>query len=155
MRRSVLFLTALALACGGGNSRKLVLLHTNDEHSHLIGLGPEIDDFPDAGPAGSGIKGGAARRSVVLQSARDAAKSSGADSLTVSAGDNMMGSLLQIAATTISPDYRIMTLLGYDVTTLGNHEFDYGPQGLSDAIDAAKASIPGLPAGLPPIVASN
>src|SRR5258706_102742 len=59
MRRSVLLFSALAMACGGSNnnkpSRKLVILHTNDEHSHLVGYGPEVDDFPTAAAAGSGI----------------------------------------------------------------------------------------------------
>ena len=30
----------------GGSPRTLVLLHTNDEHSHLLGFGPEVDDYP-------------------------------------------------------------------------------------------------------------
>ena len=158
MRRPVLLLSAFALACGSSSSngpRKLIILHTNDEHSHLIGLGPEVDDFPTPAAPGSGVKGGASRRSAIFAAERATAKAAGADSLTVSAGDNMMGSLAQIAATTLSPDYRIMKVLGYDLTTLGNHEFDYGPAGLAAAIDAANVAIPGLPTGLPPIVASN
>ena len=153
MRRLVLLSCALALACSSSPSpRKLVILHTNDEHSHLIGLGPEIDDFPTpAATSNAEIKGGASRRSVILQQERAAAQAAGADVVTVSAGDNMMGSLMQIAATTASPDYRSLKLLGYDVTTLGNHEFDYGPAGLAASIAAAKAS----PEGLPVIVASN
>jgi 5'-nucleotidase len=152
MRRSLLCLCALALACSGKSSHKLVILHTNDEHSHLLGFGPEADDFPVAASAGSGIKGGVSRRSVVLNAQRDAAKAAGAETLTVSAGDNMMGTLTQIAATSASPDYKIMKMLGYDITTLGNHEFDFGPNALATIIDAAKTG-PG--AGLPPIVASN
>src|SRR5438876_7637394 len=96
MRRSILLFSALAMACGGSNnrpSRKLVILHTNDEHSHLVGYGPEVDDFPTAAAAGSGITGGAARRMVILTNERTAAKAAGADTLTVSAGDNMMGTL--------------------------------------------------------------
>src|SRR5436305_2439476 len=159
MRRFVLLLSAMALACGGsknnGPARKLVILHTNDEHSHLVGYGPEVDDFPKAATAGSGITGGAARRMVILTNERNTAKAAGADSLTVSAGDNMMGTLVQIAATTISPDYRLMKVLGYDLTTLGNHELDYGPLGLALAIDAANADITGLPEGLPPLVATT
>ena len=151
MRRLVLLAT-FALACSSSPApKKLVILHTNDEHSHLIGLGPEIDDFPTPAPSGTGIKGGASRRSVVLKAERDAAKAAGADTLTVSAGDNMMGSLIQIAATTVSADYRVMKVLGYDVTTLGNHEFDFGPTGLAAIIAAAQASAEKLPV----IVASN
>src|SRR5260221_3404452 len=159
MRRSLLLLSAMALACSGGKSpHRLVILHTNDERSHLLGFSPELDDFPTPAAGGSGIRGGAARRAAIFENERATALAAGADSITVSAGDNMMGTLAQIAATSLSPDYRIMKALGYDVTTLGNHEFDYGPAGLSAAIDAAQVSITGLPAtaaGLPPILASN
>src|SRR3954471_10525442 len=164
MRRFVLILSALAVACSGSSTekpvRKLVILHTNDEHSHLVGYGPEVDDYPTPAAAGTGITGGAARRMAIFTAERDAAKASGADSITVSAGDNMMGTLVQIAATTISADYRIMKVLGYDLTTLGNHEFDYGPSGLALIIDAADipisvAGLGTLPSGRPPIVASN
>ena len=153
MRNLLLAAFAVVLCAGNCESRgdrKLVILHTNDEHSHLLGFSPEADDFPPPTAAGSGaIKGGVARRAVVLKTLRDQA--AGADTLTVSAGDNMMGTLAQIAATTASPDYRLMAKLGYDVTTLGNHEFDYGPNGLADTIAAAQASGEKLPV----IVASN
>src|SRR5258708_14380614 len=98
MRRSVLCLCALASACSK-SSHKLVILHTNDEHSHLIGFGPEADDFPVPATAGSGIKGGVSRRLMVLNAPRDAAKGAGAAGLTASAGANMIGPLTQISAT--------------------------------------------------------
>ena len=145
---------ALACACGGSSQapRKLVLLHTNDEHSHLLGFGPEADEFPFPTVAGSGtVKGGASRRSAVFAKERADAAAAGAAVLTVSAGDNMMGTLVQIAETTAAPDYRVMKMQGYDVTTLGNHEFDYGPAALAKIISTGKASAEGIPA----IVASN
>src|SRR5437763_6516125 len=147
MRQSFLVFCALALACGSnGSTRKLVLLHTNDEHSHMLGFSPEADDFPAPTTAGTGtIKGGVARRAVVLKSLRDQATTAGASTLTVSAGDNMMGTLVQIAATTASADYRVMKMVGYDVTTLGNHEFDYGPAALEASIQAANARAEKLP----------
>jgi 5'-nucleotidase len=154
MRHLALVLAALAFACSSSPApKKLVLLHTNDEHSHLLGFAPEFDDFPAPTAAGTGvIKGGAARRAVVLAAQRSAATSAGADSLTVSAGDNLMGTLYQIAATSASADYRVMgpKYLKYDVTTLGNHEFDYGPNNLAKSMSAAKASD-----GMPAVVASN
>src|SRR5512140_909266 len=158
VRRAFPLLCALALGCGSSKPpRKLVILHTNDEHSHMLGFGPEADDFVEtyggaAPAAGTGaIRGGASPRAAVLQAERDAARAAGADTLTVSAGDNMMGTLAQIAAPFASPDYRVMKLLQYDVTTLGNHEFDFGPQGLASIITAGKASAEGVP----PIVATN
>jgi 5'-nucleotidase / UDP-sugar diphosphatase len=137
--------------------RKLVLLHSNDEHSHLLGLSPEVDDFPAPTVAGTGIiKGGASRRSVVLGAQRAAAADAGAATLTVSAGDNQVGTLAQVAdvypaAVFGSGDYRVLSMLKYDVTTLGNHEFDYGPNELASIIATAQGSTDGIPA----IVSSN
>jgi 5'-nucleotidase / UDP-sugar diphosphatase len=135
----------------------LTLLHSNDEHSHLLGLSPELDDFPAPTTAGTGtLKGGASRRAVVLAAERSAAADAGAATLTVSAGDNMVGTLAQVADTFPAAafgagDYRVLSMLHYDVTTLGNHEFDFGPTELASIVGAAKGSAEGLPA----IVASN
>ena len=135
----------------GTSARSLILLHTNDEHSHVFGAGPEIDEYPTPTTAGDGtIKGGAARRAVLFASERAAAKTAGADTLTVSAGDNAMGTLMQVPFTTDAPDYVLMKKLGYDVTTLGNHEFDFGPAALALAFGAAAAK-----GGAVPAVASN
>ncbi len=167
MFRRVTVATAIALlacACSSSSSppnpappRTLVLLHSNDEHSHLLGLSPEVDDFPAPTVAGTGtIKGGASRRSVVLAAERAAAADAGAATLTVSAGDNQVGTLAQVAdiypaAVSGSGDYRVLSMLKYDVTTLGNHEFDYGPNALANIISTAQGSTDGIPA----IVSSN
>jgi 5'-nucleotidase len=136
---------------GSGKDHSLVLLYTSDEHSHLFSFSPELDDFPSAAQAGGGdLVGGVARRATLIKKEREAAKTAGKDSLLVSAGDNQMGALTHVAFETDSIDYGTMKDLGYDVTTLGNHEFDFGPGALAKSIDAAKAG-----SGLPPIVASN
>jgi 5'-nucleotidase / UDP-sugar diphosphatase len=163
LRRTAIATAVLFCACSSSSTppsappRQLTLLHSNDEHSHLLGLSPEVDDFPAPTTAGTGtLKGGASRRSVVLAAERAAAADAGAASLTVSAGDNMVGTLAQVgdtypAAVFGSGDYRLLSMLKYDVTTLGNHEFDYGPNELASIISAAKGSAEGLPA----IVSSN
>jgi 5'-nucleotidase / UDP-sugar diphosphatase len=135
----------------------LTLLHSNDEHSHLLALSPELDDFPAPTTAGTGtLKGGASRRAVILAAERAAAADAGAATLTVSAGDNMVGTLSQVADTFPAAafgagDYRVLSMLHYDVTTFGNHEFDFGPTELANIITAAKGSSEGIPA----IVSSN
>jgi len=146
---------AVAVAgCNGPTTpaaRSLILLHTNDEHSHVFGAGPELDDYPTPTVGGDGtLKGGAARRSVIFTAERAAAKTALADTLTVSAGDNAMGTLMQVPFTTDAPDYVLMKKLGYDVTTLGNHEFDFGPAALALAFQAAAGK-----GGAVPAVASN
>ena len=142
---------------GGGGSAPVkkdgtvVVLFTSDEHSHVFAFSPELDDYPHATKAGSGpLVGGVARRAAILARERKAASDAGKESITVSSGDNQMGTLAQVAFESASVDYGTMKALGYDVTTLGNHEFDFGPRSLAKSISAAKAG-----SGLPPIVASN
>jgi 5'-nucleotidase/UDP-sugar diphosphatase len=131
--------------------RHVVVLFTSDEHSHLFGFSPERDDYPLPTAAGSGaIVGGVARRSVAIARERKAATAAGKDSILVSAGDNQMGCLPHLVFESKSIDYATMKLLGYDVTTFGNHEFDFGPGALANSIAAALSD-----GGVPPIVATN
>ncbi len=162
-------LASLLSACNGGDddvtppdaagqpdvappaTKRLVILHTNDEHSHLFGFAPEIDDFPVATTAGNGdIIGNVARRAQVLADERAAAAGAGADTLTVSAGDETQGALPQMAFTATSPDFTIMRTLGYDVMTPGNHEFDLGPGAFAQSIMTAMAN-----GGLPQLISTN
>ena len=49
-----------------------------------------------------------------------------------------MGSPFQTIYATDAPELRALGAMYYDVTTLGNHEYDYRPQGLADMLNAAK-----------------
>ncbi len=154
-RRALLWVTVAMLAgCSSSHKepdRQVTVLFTSDEHSHLFAHSPELDDYPTPTTAGSGqLIGGVARRAAVFARERAAAAAAGQAVVTVSAGDNQMGGLSHAAFTYASVDYGLMAALGYDVTTLGNHELDFGPAALAQSITVAKAG-----AGLPPIVASN
>lgn len=141
----------LASGCGDGDPQRLVILHTNDEHSHLFGWGPEIDDYPLPTTAGNGeIVGSIARRATLVDLERQAAADAGADLLLVSGGDNTQGALPELAFTTSSPDLSLMGQVGYDVMTPGNHEFDLGPDTFAAAIEAAD-----LNGGAPQYVSTN
>jgi 5'-nucleotidase len=129
--------------------RLLRLLHSNDEHSHHLGFGPEADDYPTPS-SGAGITSGVGRRLTLLKQERMKATTAGADYLTVSAGDNAMGTLAEVAFSTAGPDLTALSTLGYDATTLGNHEFDFGPAALAKSLMAAQAG--GM---LIPVVATN
>jgi len=96
---------------------RLVILHTNDTHSR-------IDPFPlDAGRNGG--QGGAARRATLV----DQVRAQNEHVLLLDSGDvfqgtpyfNLFGGELE---------FRIMSQMGYDVGTLGNHDFDNGTDGL-------------------------
>lgn len=142
-----------AIGCGGGGggtpapkAQKLVILHTNDLHSHLMGKSPEADYTPT--PDNDQTTGGVARLATAIGNARlDAA---GAPVLLLDAGDFMMGSLFEIVSTQLAAELNVMKALGYDATTIGNHELDWTPKGLAGILQAATASGPTVP-----IVASN
>ncbi|MDD5034498.1 MAG: 5'-nucleotidase C-terminal domain-containing protein [Methylococcaceae bacterium] len=143
--------SCLVIHAGAGQSatRTLVLLHTADEHSHLLATNPESDDYAHFGRVGHGsLQGGIARRATVLKQERELAAAQGYATLTLSSGDNMMGTLFQAAA--IGADYRAMMLLGYDATCFGNHDLELGPQFTANAINQA-----GQAGSMIPILASN
>ncbi len=142
----------------GDTSRSIVFLHTNDEHSHLFGFGPNVDDYPNRAPAGSGIKGSLYRRAAVMERLEQEAGRAPLFSpvAKVGAGDIMMGSLFHLGNLFASPDYNIATVLGYDVLTLGNHEFDFGPGLLAQMISQGNIDLTGASSPLQiPLVASN
>jgi len=134
--------------------RSIVFLHTNDEHSHELGFGPEVDDNPVMRQ--DGIEGGVLRRTVVIDRLKAAARTAGSPSALVSAGDQMMGSLFHLANPTRGLDYALATLLGYDAMTLGNHEFDLGVSSLAGALTNGGIDAVGNPGIMQvPILATN
>ncbi|MBI2372386.1 MAG: 5'-nucleotidase C-terminal domain-containing protein [Deltaproteobacteria bacterium] len=123
----------------GPRAQSILILHTNDEHSQHVGIGPNIDDVAEmADPNGGGqrwvdintargtgtIKGGLKRRAALL--ARLKRDSTADGTLIVGAGDLSMGSFFHLANAFRGIDYSIATALRYDVLTLGNHELDFG-----------------------------
>ena len=120
------------------NGDVLTILFTHDLHSHLL---------PAANETGEGEYGGYAR----LMTAIKAEKATDPNALLVDGGDFSMGSLFQTAYATSAIELRMMGAMGYDVTTFGNHEYDYLGDGLKSMLNAAVAS--GDP--LPELVCSN
>ena len=100
---------------------RLTILHTNDMHSRLDPF--PLDGLPTAG------KGGMARRAALIKQIRAEAAAQGGHVLLLDCGDiwqgtpyfNFYGGELE---------YRLMSAMGYDAATLGNHDFDNGLEGL-------------------------
>lgn len=109
------FCAIAAVAAYGGKSR-VVVLHTNDTHSH-------IDD------------GRVAFSEIAAEKARLEAQ--GENVILVDAGDYVQGTALGGFDQGKSA-IEIMNAAGYDVATLGNHEFDYGIDAMLD--NAARAT---------------
>lgn len=113
-------------------SEQVTVLFTHDLHSHLL---PAVDE--------SGTQyGGYAR----LKTAIDAQREAFPDALLLDGGDFSMGSLFQTAYATSALELRAMGAMGYDVTTFGNHEYDYRSAGLAQMLRAAADSGEPVPA---------
>jgi 2',3'-cyclic-nucleotide 2'-phosphodiesterase (5'-nucleotidase family) len=133
---ALLLLTGAALpALGAGSEREetLTILFTHDIHDHILPTSVQ----------GGGESGGLTRLAALLRQERDAAPGA---TVTLDGGDFSMGTLFQTIFTTAAPELRLLGAMGYDATTFGNHEFDYGAQGLADMLNAAVASGESLPA---------
>lgn len=147
--------TLMAAGCGSSGAapaptpQKLMILHTNDLHSHLMGKSPEADYTP-ATVGDDQTTGGMARLATAIASARTTAAAAGRQVLLLDAGDFMMGSLFEIISTRAAAELAMMNALGYDATTIGNHELDWTPTGLAGILQAATAAGPTVP-----IVSSN
>jgi 5'-nucleotidase/UDP-sugar diphosphatase len=126
--------------------KEITILHTNDLHSHVLGFSPNIDYKPDM-IGGDATKGGWARVATVLKREREKRAH---PVLVLDSGDFLMGSLFHMLAREEAMELRLMKEMGYDVLTLGNHEFDLKPRGLARILSAATAK-----GGMPPIVFSN
>ena len=127
LRNSLLGTAGLSVLGGLANSAvaapsskgslKLTILHTNDMHSR-------IEPFPDNGGQWAGL-GGMARRAALIKDIR----SKEPNVLLLDSGDifqgtpyfNFFGGELE---------YKLMSQMGYDASTLGNHDFDNGLEGL-------------------------
>ncbi len=73
------------------------------------------------------------------------------ETFLVDAGDFAMGTPYQTIYSTHAPELIMMGEVGFDVTVLGNHEFDYRSRGLSEMLNTARVS----GERLPEIVISN
>ena len=104
-------------SANASKTKKITILHTNDVHSHIDPFGP--DDGRNAN------KGGVARRASLVESIRK----ENPNTLLLDAGDifqgtpyfNYYGGELE---------FKLMSMLKYDLATIGNHDFDNGVDGL-------------------------
>jgi|TARA_B110000971_G_scaffold15834_1_gene14634 5'-nucleotidase len=119
-------LSGLGLAsCSAAKATKITILHTNDVHSHIEAFGP--NDGRNAN------KGGVARRATLVENLRN----ENPNTLLLDAGDifqgtpyfNFYGGELE---------FKLMSMLKYDVATIGNHDFDNGINGLYKQLPHAK-----------------
>ena len=120
---------------------RLTILHNNDAESRLLHAGRDREDF-----------GGVARFATLVANLRQEATASGSAVLVLAAGDSYLAGPEFSASLARRPEpfYDIIAfdLIGYDAIVLGNHEFDFGPDVLADAISGSTSTAPFLSANL-------
>ena len=108
--------------------KKITILHTNDTHSHIDPFEASHPQFPN--------QGGVARRAKMIENIRQ----ENPNMLLLDAGDmfqgtpyfNFYGGELEI---------KLMNMLKYDASAIGNHEFDNGVEGMAEQLQKANFDI--------------
>ncbi len=138
----VFILLSVAICMGKGmegaaaeGESSVSILFTHDMHSHInsfqtVYRGEDVDI------------GGFARIQTIINRQRE----KDPETLLVDGGDFSMGSLFQTVYETQASELRLMGAMGYDATTLGNHEFDFRSKGLENMLRTAAGSGEELPA---------
>lgn len=116
------------------NTKTLDVLFVHDTHSHL-------NEFATVEDGESQIMGGFAKIKTLINEK----KAENPDTLVLDAGDFSMGTLIQVVFEEEASEIRMLGSLGVEVTTLGNHEFDYKAKGLANMMNNAVASGDVLP----------
>lgn len=128
-----MFSIVLTLTISGQNEKKIVILNTNDIHSRLYGAPPESSYTPLT-INDDNTTGGFSRIATILKKEKEA---NDGITLTVDAGDFLMGTLFQSLEAETGFQLQLMKKMGYDVVCLGNHEFDFGPEKLASIISSS------------------
>ena len=111
------------------------VLHTNDEHSALVPHSPAVDYHPEKNDP---TVGGLARLAGAVNSIRSKKEESKEPVVLLSAGDFLGGTpFAWLNYRNEAPELSIFQEIGYDAVTIGNHEFDYGTEGLLRYLQAA------------------
>lgn len=117
----------ISLGSCASSTKTITVLHTNDTHSTIMPLSPNLDDTLKAGRAGF------LRRIAMLQQERK----EDPDLLLFDSGDFSQGSPYYTIFMG-EVEVELMNRMGYDAITIGNHEFDYGLDNMAKLFKQAK-----------------
>ncbi len=125
--------------------KKVAMFQTSDIHNHASGYSSYVD-FSLDGLDNDAVIGGYSRLADVIANAKATQAAAGVTSqLLVDSGDWYMGTLydntgIWDVAGGGTPAFNVtlnfFQQMGYDATTLGNHEFDWTPNGLAMILTA-------------------
>ena len=104
---------------------KLTILHTNDQHSRIEPFDSSYSRNPN--------QGGFARRAALIQKIREEEK----NVLLLDSGDTFQGTpYFNFFGGEL--EFKLMSMMGYDASTMGNHDFDNGLEGFKKVLPNAK-----------------
>ena len=104
---------------------KLTILHTNDQHSRIEPFDSSYSLNPN--------QGGFARRAALIQKIRGEEK----NVLLLDSGDTFQGTpYFNFFGGEL--EFKLMSMMGYDASTMGNHDFDNGLEGFKKVLPNAK-----------------
>lgn len=104
---------------------KLTILHTNDQHSRIEPFDSSYSRNPN--------QGGFARRAALIQKIRGEEK----NVLLLDSGDTFQGTpYFNFFGGEL--EFKLMSMMGYDASTMGNHDFDNGLEGFKKVLPNAK-----------------
>lgn len=123
----IIALFCATLTVSAQKTKTVEILHTNDTHSCILPLNPNLADTLVAG------RGGFLRRIAMIEQERK----KNPDLLLFDSGDFSQGSPFY---TLFKGDVEVelMNRMGYDAVTIGNHEFDFGLDNMARIFRAAK-----------------
>lgn len=114
-------------------SMDVMFLH--DLHSHM-------ENFASVEEGKTVYLGGVPQMKTLI----DEKKEENPDTLVLDAGDFSMGTLIQTVYESEAAELKMLGSIGCEVTTLGNHEFDYRGTGLANMMNIAATSGETIPA---------
>ncbi len=116
-------------------AKSVDVLFLHDTHSH-------INEFSTVEDGESKIMGGFSRIKTLINEQKE----KNPETLILDAGDFSMGTLIQAVFEEEASELRMLGDLGVEVSTFGNHEFDYKAKGLANMMNHAATSGDALPA---------
>lgn len=104
---------------------KLTVLHTNDQHSRIEPFDSSYTRNPN--------QGGFARRAALIQKIRKEES----NVMLLDSGDTFQGTpYFNFFGGEL--EFKLMSMMGYDASTMGNHDFDNGLEGFKKVLPNAK-----------------
>ena len=129
----IVLLLLVSPAAASDSAKELTVIFTHDMHSYLDTKSYELNgDLHEIG--------GFAKIKTIIDGI-----SADKNTILVDGGDFSMGTLYQTVFSEQAIELRMLGYMGYDAVTLGNHEFDYGSDGLAEMLQSAMDSGDRLP----------